>query len=919
MRIPARYIVICEQLKTKKANCYQVSENDDVQDKGKAKVMDAPEPTESACDQGSLQSTAGSQSFLEAFEAELAKHMSEDNSKETIASTQKAAPPANPASSSSPSYTTVTAPQGVDDIALQAIGTFAGIVGGLGLELTKRVPGLQDKARDLGYNVSEFVDKAVTEAILSSNGQATEGLCKVLQRTSDASLYAAEQTRQADVKVVKDLFTGLTNVVGEIGKSVWGGLEREITESTISTATEATVTEEGEGQVKPLAKASTTSKNIPPTQQTVEFSCSRQDCLHKDVSRPIVFPDLMHLNRHNLFYHSDRISPRSETKLPGAVTQLVEDGLSFHWPVDVSSKAYGSAATSSHKLPPKNRTRNASFNDASSRLAQPFMPCAPGIAMHELSTTDCVGSSDGLSNIKRDPVPKPEKVSHHPLSNSASVPVFNATILDQEDGDPEFSARYPSLMSNKGLQSDDRSGRSQLKNSSYLRDMIPEKEIARYPPVSEIEKSVPRYRHSMRESAKLHEYQPYSRIHSPWVSRPQPKDLPKGWSLFNGAPKSSKKDSYVSRQVPGAWPEVSSEPSKAKLQDAVKPAEESSGAFFERMTGRRAAAMDDSMIEDKGENDATNLRRAHTTACSKRYSQLEADFDARLASPFDPLADLSRSFGRAETQADERKDEDKNDEKTQTAGNAAPSADGNNAIKDSEPFKGFSVTQYGSRTEPVWQYMVPPREKPAPPVFAGSRRPYSTHFTGAGRNSAMNNLIAPDSQSRTAGQQRFLRPRPYSVIDTNVRFPRSHRPAPAIPVATSTSSALPIEAAAPPDNTRSTGRTISARPSLPILSNTLYEGYGVNRLPRRETANTAGSVIPPNNPPTTDRIQLCVQHLHDLGYSKISDMGPPFIPRTEQSINERLRIYAEAANGDVADAIDMLEEEKKAWKGIRKA
>ena len=65
----------------------------------------------------------------------------------------------------------------------------------------------------------------------------------------------------------------------------------------------------------------------------------------------------------------------------------------------------------------------------------------------------------------------------------------------------------------------------------------------------------------------------------------------------------------------------------------------------------------------------------------------------------------------------------------------------------------------------------------------------------------------------------------------------------------------------------------------------------------------ASEPIPTHQDPTTvGAVQKCVEELKDLGYGKQEDGGMT-----------RLVVYAQAANGNLEDAIDMIDEEKKAW------
>lgn len=58
------------------------------------------------------------------------------------------------------------------------------------------------------------------------------------------------------------------------------------------------------------------------------------------------------------------------------------------------------------------------------------------------------------------------------------------------------------------------------------------------------------------------------------------------------------------------------------------------------------------------------------------------------------------------------------------------------------------------------------------------------------------------------------------------------------------------------------------------------------------------------DPTTVSKVQSCVEQLKDLGFGRAEDGGVG-----------RLVVYAQAANGDLEDAIDMIDEERKAYEG----
>ena len=75
--------------------------------------------------------------------------------------------------------------------------------------------------------------------------------------------------------------------------------------------------------------------------------------------------------------------------------------------------------------------------------------------------------------------------------------------------------------------------------------------------------------------------------------------------------------------------------------------------------------------------------------------------------------------------------------------------------------------------------------------------------------------------------------------------------------------------------------------------------------PARIAADREEAFAPAHGDPSTvGKVQSCVEQLKDLGFGRAEDGGVG-----------RLVVYAQAANGDLEDAIDMIDEERKAYEG----
>lgn len=160
-------------------------------------------------------------------------------------------------------------------------------------------------------------------------------------------------------------------------------------------------------------------------------------------------------------------------------------------------------------------------------------------------------------------------------------PAKPGAILDQEDSGPDFSVRYPSLLSNSQSENKRADGPRFDSNKSFLGDFNPESEIARYPTVSQLQRQAV---HNQRQGLSASGQKPLG------VNPPFPPPL----------------------KIPGSWPQ----------QEADIPvSEESSGQFFDRMTGRTPG---------------NHITRSKTVTASNPA--------ARLPGPFDPLSDLAHTI-----------------------------------------------------------------------------------------------------------------------------------------------------------------------------------------------------------------------------------------------------------------------------------
>ena len=369
-----------------------------------------------------------------------------------------------------------------------------------------------------------------------------------------------------------------------------------------------------------------------------------------------------------------------------------------------------------------------------------------------------------------------------------SKPTTSRSILDLENSDPDFSTRYPPLMSLR--KSKTISSLADRSRSPFLANINPEAAISRFPSLSQIEHEA----RSDRRTEAPREDPDVSRRRWSFVKESenlqQPAALPKlvipGRPIVDTAPVTPPK-------LPGAWPEPRPEADGPTLPTS----EESSGAFFDRMTrsrspepATRSYRYIPAHLRHPGTQyvprhlceplnvDTTNVPRhlRHTGSMGTMAPQLgrsktvtAANPAARLTRPFDPLEDARQS-------------------------------------RDANTLPRRSGTE---------RYR---------------RRPYNDSFTGAGRMpwEAFEHHPQPD---RSTGARHELRP--------------SRR---------------------------------DAKPPNGADQSSIGFGFGIS-----------------------DEVGNCVRQLRDMGYGHRSPHEA-----------SRLSIYAAACNGDVMDAVEMIEEDRKA-------
>jgi len=239
---------------------------------------------------------------------------------------------------------------------------------------------------------------------------------------------------------------------------------------------------------------------------------------------------------------------------------------------------------------------------------------------------------------------KTAKAFAQPSKSTAS-----RSILDLENSDPDFSKRYPPLMSLR--KSKTISSLAERSKSPFLTNINPEAEISRFPSLSQIEHRMRNDLHrenlcrnveASRRPWSFAEHIPQQAALRPKANFPLVEKVPDVMPVM--APK-----------LPGAWPE----PRLEAEGPALPTSEESSGAFFDRMTRKRSSEL----ATKTSQYTPAHLRNPLTvdTSCLPRHLRQPRAYDnggpqlgrsktvtasnpaARLTKPFDPLEDLRQS------------------------------------------------------------------------------------------------------------------------------------------------------------------------------------------------------------------------------------------------------------------------------------
>lgn len=478
------------------------------------------------------------------------------------------------------------------------------------------------------------------------------------------------------------------------------------------------------------------------------------------------------------------------------------------------------------------------------------------------------------------------------------------SILDDSSDDADFLARYPPLRSIRRARSTIETGRHISPDTDCSRfftrgrrDYEPAVEranaaaAARAQAISVIDatKETPI---TGSERGRLS------------VSQPQPDNVAKPENTEN-----------IRKPLPGAWPDL-----KNEFTPTQPTATESSGAFFNRMIGRHPRSAQCS----------AGIYRANTTASSNPASRLSGPFDPGF--PYDPFSASSframrshpyRAYRRSaspsrllnerlEAASARRVEQMKNMPKLDTKssmpclprarggfGLGAPSFTSNaapNPIGYSKFESHRGVRHH--RSVPQFNHAMPP--PPAPPVQPGLARRSDARPRFGDAVSSRPDFLSGPSPSNPPPIPFTARPAFVPQLPQTGTFGSLRTGANLLPdeVTAQNTPAVPAALSSPRNMTNSHMSSPSTI-SLPSAreESASYWRFDPPPTQHRPARNmtTAATIVPEKN-----KFDVCVEQLKMCGFGC-----------DDSNLRDRLHVYAVAADGDVTEAVEMIEEDRR--------
>ncbi|KAK5102070.1 hypothetical protein LTS08_004530 [Lithohypha guttulata] len=690
--------------------------------------------------------------------------------------------------------------------------------------------------------------------ILEGLDEHLSGLARVLTLAAATFQKAAEKTRNTDTSVVEDILAGVKDILTEVGSfgiEAFKELSREV--------------------------------DTPSTQE--DITQAQED---KDIQGQYLAEEL-----------GDEAADVHQETLP-----------------DLSpSDSPVSSSTDTETETTATRVKFAFVEDEDEVIESPALGSSP--------SRPIVVEEDSIADIDM------SYQNNNPDKVACKKPI-NPSILDDSSEDSDFTARYPPLSSV-------RRARSAIESAVKPRSYVPLQERLFYTPKTEPDQSARTPSIYTKSFAMPH-------------ICPQPRSQLNSWEKQEG-------NEPVLKPLPGAWPDVKND-SKSILPTSA----ESSGAFFNRMTCRN-----NPVAPSK-----SGLHRANTTASSNPASRLNGPFDPgfpyepsdttthrpyvsfrsqrRSASPFRHLSDqVSARLTRAEENKQDHKIAPKrsmpsfarsarcgpiNLDRPAATPNRSTESSNTNGFRDFDTQRGVkhhhSVPHFRPyahppglqapfRAQPQW-----PQSESAPFALPASQvLPASPDWlTGP----AATSIPAPSLAAYPAVLPIPAVPvPPYAPLlkpaDQRQQIPRSglaadNSPISPVPFTMYPTWTFPAQASRDlqPDLRPATAVSSASSANAPRswspepLNNLeqFYDSAPSIEFSRSNPLSKADSFTksPSSRSLKKSKFDICVEKLQMCGFGIDDD-----------NLKDRLHVYAVAANGDIEDAVEMIEEDRKVSAG----
>lgn len=508
------------------------------------------------------------------------------------------------------------------------------------------------------------------------------------------------------------------------------------------------------------------------------------------------------------------------------------------------------------------------------------------------------------------------KLPAKPLSPAACpTPLRSQSFLDDSSEDADFTARYPPLPTVRRV-------RSTIERSSKWPKDLEEGTAAQN-----------RYDQKLDETRNLSPVQTGPRVENPFLSPfASPSQSAVDTSTTTERIDDDNKENIdpARKPLPGAWPDV-----KIESTPSLPVSAESSGDFFNRMVGRGRPSRYRTPAFNSG------LHRSNTTASSNPASRLNGPFDPGF--PYDPSSSSSSRPGHFRPYRHHRRSASPPrawDNRAETGDFGGPSLSNlkkkvmerypplipvqtrpvpDNAPHQSpeaNPMSKFDSHRAIRHHRSVPQFYPPPRPPPRPVnvnstathTFGPSERantnfpaamepamPFPPHPTFLPRPMPPTNQWAPwqcspptqslngsDTTTERAGNSHWRPLRPRRVADSpvssqgtmNKDFESSNTPP------WSSAQPQPQSPPSPPSI-----RRYSTPPAPPQALPTYFPPPPVEPM-------QIESMV--------DKIDECVEQLKMCGFGT-----------DDENLKNRLHVYAVAADGDVTEAVEMIEQDRQ--------